>query len=199
MEFLKDNERVLENMTGTSYNPKSHSQVDNLVPVNELMDLKITNNKWYGLSERPRVPGEKHFPKGARYLIGEANGAIKEPLDKFGIKNPKFGEPFSVAEDLHAAQQDVSFINKFMDENFSATLGLKNVFSKVLSLGASYAGIAEIDRIRNIIMNHPVYRRVYFDALADAAQNNLTAFLQHAKQLDKMGEEYEKKHGALKS
>lgn len=193
LDFINQNEKTLENMSGAAYNAKNNKGVGNTVPVQELVDLKIANNKWYNLAYRERVPGEKHLPAGARPILGEVNGIIKEPLDRFGKINPKFGKPFAIAEDLHEAIRDTSLINEFINENMSSSFGLKTSFGKALSLGLTYSGIGALDKARHVILNHPAYRKEYFSALQAAAQNNLAAFIEHANRLDEYGKEYDKK------
>ena len=201
LEFIDENERVLENITGHKYEPRNATKAAHHVPkpgtnkvlVDELLELKRNNNKWFQLTMDEAFTGQKHFPKFAREVIHDVQGQIKNALDRYGKRNPEFAKNFTLAEDLHKALTDVSTINKFIEENASTTIGFKTSYGKAMSMGALFTGVGALDNLRNTIMNHPELSKVYWNALTAAAHDNLPAFLEAANRLDRAGQEHEKK------
>lgn len=155
------------------------------IPINDLVELKRGSNKFWKAAERPIAQGEFHIPEESKKIIGKVTDIFSQPIGKYGLENPKFGVPYTYAEDLWKATKDVSQINEFIQDNASLTLGLKTVLTKALGLGTAFLATASGARFYNYIKNHPAARKHYLNALQEASLGNKAAFAREAKMLDK--------------
>ena len=196
------NKRIIEGVIDESINSLNSHKIagkPHQIPVNKLVDLKQQANKWYQATEFPRVQGEKHIPKDAKRIVGKIIDTFNQPIKEYGLKNPKFGEPYSLAEDLYKGVKDVDFINKFINENASK-IGLKSSLGKALFYGSVGAGsiaaksvplalglgvIPKASETLQLLVKHPSARKHYLNALQAAAQNNTAAFVREARIVDR--------------
>ncbi len=176
---------------------QSNKAIKGRIPVNDLIEKKKALNQWLALGYEQRVAGDKFLGKDARIWVDKIADVYRENLAKYGKSNPKFGEPFVLAEDIFKGLKDTQNVNQFVAKLGSPMgFGLKSYVAKQLLINgilkpATKAGASVIS---GVITNDTI-RKHYSDLLKAAAQNSVPEFKRVLAKLDKEAYRIEKKRG----
>ncbi len=165
------------------------------ISVNDLIERKQEVNEW--IREMEEKGGVS--PKGIRKLR-QVRDKLNSYIQKFGAKNPEFGEVWNEAEQRYMAQNERSAAGKFMEKHINADL-FKHPVMKVLyhtpvvgwgmlPLAAGSIGAAHVakyaTRVTDLLMRSPEARKMYFKSLAAASKGNSKLMNGYARKVEQV-------------
>lgn len=160
--------------------------VGNKIPVQKVWNYKKDMNSWLG---------KYTTPKEARPIIERASGILNESLKEYGKTNPEFLKSYSIGDQLHGALANQSILDKFYSHNPRIAATIKHPATQLLlhipkKLGAGVTAAtlapAQIYKIGKIMAKSPEARRIYTQALNDALNQDVKAFVVNSGKLDKL-------------
>lgn len=124
----------------------------------------------------------------AKNLAKPLNHYLKETIEDYGKTNPKFYQPFKQAEEGFGVMANSNFISKWVEKGIGykpVTTGLLHLFGSGLGSGLSMAAVPyHATKIGYRIAHSPILRKLYSEALAQAAKENAPSFTKTLKKLD---------------
>jgi hypothetical protein len=166
--------------------------------INQAVDMKKKLNEWVGLGYSPRVPGEKYLPQSARPEVESLNRLLNKEITEYGLKNPEFGKPYALAEELFKGMNTFDKASEYITDKVAT---LPNLAKTGASLGAlqwavNHPGVVAVGvpgafagkmglELMHLLYKSPKAREVYLRAIENAAKENKAGFMRDLAMLDK--------------
>lgn len=160
----------------------------------------------------------ENFTDKGRAILQQGVKALNSRIEKYGLKNKKFYEPYKIGEELTSGLQNANFVQKILQKSPYLEKGIKNPLVKfllygglhkassylsptTLALGAAGAGTAygirETAKAYQLLTRSPIARKYYKDVVQAALDNNIKLLAKNVAKLDNAANDYTNKNSDI--
>jgi hypothetical protein len=182
--------------------------IEGNIKVQDLWNLKKNINEWLG---------DPDLAKGTKQQLGKTLSDLNKELAAYSIKNPTFGVPYNLGEELtkaikpstelrNLAEKNITFQNALKHwqplsfAGYVATKGLGIPVGLALKTSGVGAGLAlggkEAIKLGELLAKSPHARKYYLAAAKEAGLGNAAAAAKNLKAFDQAAYQYEQANPA---